>query len=99
FTKAEMGSANLSGADVRDAMLTETKAQGALFVGAKLQHSDLSHADLTGADCTDADLFRANLHGIHDKDVRWTGASLGAARRTDVDRLEAEGWMAPKYPA
>ena len=72
--------------------------EGAIFIGARLDWSDLSHADLRGADCADADFFRANLHGVRDDGARFTGASLATVKRTDVDRLEAEGWTAPSAP-
>ena len=65
-------------------------------MGAKLAHADLSYADVSGADLRDADLFTANLHALADAGALWTGASLAGARRTDLDRLEAEAWMPPQ---
>ena len=35
---------------------------------------------------------------LRDEDAVWTGASLPGARRTDADRLEAEGWTPPTTP-
>ncbi len=67
-------------------------------MGARLACADLSHAVLEGADLRDADLTLANLHAVRDRGAIWTGASTAAAKRTDLDRLEAEAWLPPQDP-
>ncbi len=93
FTGASLAHANLTGADLRASTLVRLRAGGALFTRANLQRADLSHADVAGADFTLADLSLANLHAVRDSVGTWAGASAGAARRTDLDRQEAEAWL------
>jgi len=94
-----MARTNLTDSDLREAVFLQAQAQGALFVGARLDHADLSHADVSGADLRNASLVHANLHALRDRNALFTGAKLGGARRTDLDRLEAEVWLPPRRPA
>ena len=40
-------------------------------------------------------LFKADLHGILDKDAKWDRATLKNVKKTDPDRLHAETWTPP----
>tara|TARA_R110002012_G_scaffold237392_3_gene411125 strand:- start:163 stop:693 length:531 start_codon:yes stop_codon:yes gene_type:complete len=66
---------NLSGANLRGAVLAHTDLRGACLVGANLRRVDLRGADLRGADLRNADLQGAWLHTT---DLR--GADLRGAR-------------------
>ncbi len=88
LTGAKLEAADLTGADVSEADLT-----GGALGNADLTGADLTSAYVSGADFTDADLFTANLHAVKDAKATYTGATMTAVRRTDVDRLEAEAWQ------
>jgi uncharacterized protein YjbI with pentapeptide repeats len=90
-----MARANLAGSDLRETTFVRARAQNASFFGARLDHADLSHANVTGADLRAASLVHANLHALRDEDALYADAKLTGARRTDLDRLEAEVWLPP----
>ena len=80
--------ANLSGANLRWADLSE-----ASLSGAELRWADLSEANLRGADLSEADLRGASLSGA---ELRWAdlrGANLSGAdlRRANLRRADLSG--------
>ena len=60
--EANLGGANLSGADLRDARLSGADLSFAILSGADLSGADLSAANLSAADLSAADLSDANLN-------------------------------------
>lgn len=77
---------NLSGVDLRQAMLDHARLNGAVLVGAHLEGASLNGANLKGANLIGAhlegaNLFEthlesANLDGAHLKDADWLNAHL-----------------------
>ena len=61
--RANLTGANLYGADLSNANLYRANLTGADLPNADLYRANLTGADLTGADLTGADLYRANLTG------------------------------------
>lgn len=64
LVEANLDRAILDGADLTGAVLSDASANGASFVGAKLDGADLAGAKLEGANFTDASLEAAVLTGI-----------------------------------
>ena len=95
---ADLSESLLSDCDLRYATMNRANLRGAFFTDADLSYANLSHADGRAADFSGANLAFANLHALREEDTRWTGAALGKARRTDIDRLEAEAWQPPPRP-
>ena len=58
---ADLGDANLYGADLRSANLTDANLDSADLRGADLHNANLKGADLREADLREANLFGANL--------------------------------------
>jgi uncharacterized protein YjbI with pentapeptide repeats len=94
--------ADLSGVDLRDADLTDAhldniRADGALFIGAKLTRTSLCGAHLSRANLCNADLTTANLSYADLTGVDLTGAILDdvkveAAIFNDVRGLSPEAY-------
>ena len=61
--RANLSGANLSGADLRDAYLSDANLRGAYLIGADLSDAYLRGADLRDAYLSDANLSDANLAG------------------------------------
>ena len=72
--RADLSGANLSGADLSDADLTCANLYGANLFGADLTCANLYGANLYGANLSDANLYRTNLTGAD-----LTGANLSSA--------------------
>ncbi|MFA5150989.1 MAG: pentapeptide repeat-containing protein [Clostridia bacterium] len=62
---ADLSGANLMGANLMGADLTDANLMGANLMGADLTDANLRGANLTGADLTRADLTRADLSGAN----------------------------------
>ena len=76
-----LSDAYLSGSDLRNACLENTKLSGAdlrsaNLKGVNLQGADLENADLSGANLQGADLENADLSGANLKDAKLRGANL-----------------------
>jgi hypothetical protein len=86
--KANLRSADLSGADLRSADLSgadlrSADLSGADLSGADLRSADLSGADLSGADLSGADLSGADLSGADLRSADLSGADLSGAKNLD----------------
>ncbi|MCA8251799.1 pentapeptide repeat-containing protein [Burkholderia sp. AU31624] len=81
--------ANLSGADLRDADLSDAYLRGAYLRGANLSGADLSDADLSDAYLSDADLRGANLSDAYLRGANLSGANLSDADLSDADLSDA----------
>ncbi len=80
----DLGGAHLEGADLRGAYLkaadlTETHLEDANLIGAHLELAELYNAHLEGANLRDASLERAKLHWAHLYDANLAGADLSHA--------------------
>jgi hypothetical protein len=81
---------NLSGANLRGAVLTEADLSGANLSGADLAEVDLTRAHLTGADLTGAaDLSGANLSGTFLRQANLSGADLSGANLSGAYLMRA----------
>jgi uncharacterized protein YjbI with pentapeptide repeats len=82
LSKAELSSADLAGANLKDAVLqgcdlTRANLAGATFEGAKMKRCDLSTAaNLNGANFKRADLTLANLTGSDTQSANFCEATL-----------------------
>ena len=108
--KADLGGANLYGADLRGADLGGANLYGADLYGADLGGADLGGANLYGANLGGANLYGANLYGadlrganlyganLYGADLR--GADLGGANLYGADLYGADldGEKIPKNP-
>ena len=88
--RADLSGANLRGADLSDANLRGANLRGANLSGAYLRGADLSGADLSGAylrgaDLSGADLSRADLSGANLSGANLSGAYLRGADLSDAD--------------
>ena len=79
---ADLSEANLSGADLSGANLSEANLSGADLFGANLSGANLSGANLRGADLNGANLNGANLRGANLRGADLNGANL---RRADLN--------------
>jgi hypothetical protein len=77
--RANLGGANLRGADLGGANLGGANLRGAYLGGANLGGADLGGADLGGANLRGADLGGANLGGANLGGANLRGADLGGA--------------------
>ena len=85
---ADLGRANLSGADLSRADLSGANLRYADLGRANLSGADLSRADLSGANLRYADLGRANLSGADLSRADLSGANL---RYADLGRANLSG--------
>ena len=77
--KANLSSADLSGAELRCAKLSGADLSGANLSSADLSGADLSSADLSGADLSSAELRCADLSGAELRCANLSGAYLSGA--------------------
>ena len=75
--EAVLADAHLRGANLREAVLADAHLRGANLDGANLDGANLTHADLTGANLTHARLTDANLRMANLTNARLVGANLG----------------------
>ncbi len=87
---ADLSDAELVGADLSDADLTDAELTGARIIGADLTDANLRGADLTDADLTDAYLGGADLTDADLSDAYLNNAYLGGADLTDADLTDAD---------
>lgn len=99
---ASLKNAYLSGADLKDATLSETSVHGADFSGADLQNADLSDTYLGAADFSGANLRKANLSGAHfgvfagmeasegERETSLSGANLRGANLQGIRHATAD---------
>ena len=76
---ANLSGANLSGADLRSADLRSANLSGADLRSANLRSANLSGANLSGADLRSADLRSANLSGADLRSANLRSANLSGA--------------------
>ena len=88
--------ANLCGANLRGADLSDADLRGAELHGADLSDANLRGADLRGADLSDANLRGAYLRGADLRDANLRGASLhktcGIADRVIDAGVRSDGY-------
>ncbi|WP_405681200.1 pentapeptide repeat-containing protein [Streptomyces sp. NBC_00868] len=94
LTRANLGNADLTCADLRSTDLTDACLTKADLTHSDLRDAHLSHANLDGADLTRADLrftrlIRASLDGAHLTDADLTGAHLTSADLSSADLTRA----------
>ena len=94
-----LSDAYLSGSDLRNACLKNTKLSGAdlrraNLKGANLQGTDLANADLSGANLKGAKLWRANLQGANLEDTNLEDANLQGANLKGAKLEGAKLWRA-----
>jgi hypothetical protein len=87
--RANLNGAHLRGADLSDANLSGANLSGANLRGADLSDANLSDANLRGADLSDANLRGANLRGAdlrraYLSDANLNGAHLSGAYLTPI---------------
>jgi len=82
---ANLYGAKLTGANLSDAKLTGANLSGANLSGAKLTDANLYGAKLTDANLSDANLSGANLSGAKLTDANLYGANLSGAKLTDAN--------------
>jgi len=85
----DLSEANLEGADLWKADLSNSNLKGANLEGADLWKANLTGANLTGADLEGADLYGANLEGADLTGANLEGANLRGASLTGAN-LEGE---------
>ena len=90
LTDAVLRDADLTGAVLTDADLTGAVLRGADLTGAVLTDADLTGAVLRGADLRRADLTDADLTDAVLRDADLTGADLRRADLTDADLTGAD---------
>lgn len=82
---ADLGRANLSGADLEDADLYGAYLLEANLSGADLGYSNLSGAILSNSNLSGADLGRADLSGAYLWEANISGAALNLANFSNTD--------------
>lgn len=90
FFQADLGDANLKGADLSGANLGEANLRGADLSGANLRGAYMKEANLWGANMNNAQLGGANLNRA---DARWAqlnGADLRGANMNGMDLRSAQ---------
>jgi hypothetical protein len=96
---ADLRNANLHGASLEWADLSDAHLEGALLAGARLEGADLRHARLEGAHLAGAKLKRANLADAHLEGADLGGADLKEALYLDKAHLAgAEATDDPRHP-
>ncbi len=81
---ADLRGADLSGANLSDAYLRGADLSGANLRGADLSYADLRGANLSDADLRGADLSYANLHGADLRGANLSDANLSGANLTPI---------------
>ncbi len=81
----DLSEANLEGANLRGANLSNSNLEGANLKGAYLSNSNLKGANLEGADLWKANLFKANLKGADLKGANLYKANLRGANLTGAN--------------
>jgi hypothetical protein len=76
---ADLAGANLSGTNLRDAVLVGANLRGANLANADLTGANLREADLQGASLAGASLLAANLHGANLTGADFAGSNLSNA--------------------
>ena len=84
-SRADLRGANLFGANLSDADLRGANLSDADLPGADLSCANLRGADLSGADLSCANLRGANLFGANLSDADLPGADLSGANLRDAD--------------
>ena len=84
-SRADLRGANLFGANLSDADLRGANLSDADLPGADLSCANLRGADLSGADLSCANLRGANLFGANLSDADLPGADLSGANLSDAD--------------
>ncbi len=82
--------ANLFGANLRGANLSDADLRCANLFGANLRGANLSDADLRCANLSNADLFGANLRGANLSDANLRNADLRCADLRNADLCRAD---------
>ena len=82
--------ADLTGADLRRAVLIGAVLTGAVLIGADLTGANLTGAALIGADLTSANLTGADLTGANLRRANLTGADLTHANLTNANLRRAD---------
>ena len=85
-----LANANLTGADLRGADLSDANLTGADLAGADLTDANLARADLTGAYLYGANLYGADLYGANLSDADLRGAYLTDAYLIGADLRGAD---------
>ena len=88
--RANLHGANLDSAKLNDACLSRANLSGANLHGAQLIRADLRGANLRGADLCDALLLGANLTGVDLRGALLLGTNLTAANLTSADLRDAK---------
>ena len=99
-----LSDAYLSGSDLRNACLKNTKLSGAdlrsaNLEGANLQGTDLVNANLSGANLKGAKLWGANLQDANLEDTNLEGAKLWRANLQGANLISAKLWRANLWRA
>jgi len=89
---------NLSGVDLRAAVLCNVdlsfaRLDGAIFVGADLSNAHLHKSDLRGANLSSADLYASDLTGakLGDADLNWADFSAADLTAAELCRANLSG--------
>ena len=90
LTNAVLWQADLEGADLTNAVLWQADLEGAYLNYADLYYADLTHAELSNANLTHADLYNADLDGADLRYADLTGADLSGANLYDADLRYAD---------
>jgi uncharacterized protein YjbI with pentapeptide repeats len=85
LSDADLSDANLRGANLSDANLRDANLRGANLSDANLRGANLRGANLSGANLSDADLSDANLRGANLSDANLRGANLRDANLSGAD--------------
>lgn len=84
-TRLEVPRADLTGANLSNADLSDATLAGATIVGADLTRAKLTGADLRGADLSQANLTEATLNGVNLVAANLTLATLDSADLTNAN--------------
>ena len=91
LSDADLSDANLSGANLSDADLSDADLSGANLSDADLSGADLSDANLSDADLSGADLSDANLSDADLSGANLSGANLSGANLSDAAIYYSDG--------
>ena len=89
---ADLSGADLSGADLRSANLSGADLRSANLSGANLRSADLRSADLYGANLRSADLSGANLRSANLRSADLRSADLYGADLSGAKNLDQSYW-------